>query len=47
MKGESYAGAPDVGLEAGGTEGIARTVGDTLRAQGLEVDLLPPRDASR
>jgi menaquinone-dependent protoporphyrinogen oxidase len=35
------------GSKRGGTEGIARTVGDTLRAQGLDVDVLPPREAAK
>jgi len=35
------------GSKRGSTEGIARTLGETLRAQGLEVDALPPRDAAR
>ena len=35
------------GSKRGGTEGIARIVGDTLRAQGLDVDLIAARDALR
>ena len=35
------------GSKRGGTEGIARTVGDTLRAEGLQVDVLPPREAAK
>jgi menaquinone-dependent protoporphyrinogen oxidase len=34
------------GSKRGGTEGIARTVGETLRLQGLDVDVLPPREAA-
>jgi len=33
------------GSKRGGTEGIARTVGEALKAQGLDVDLAAPRDA--
>jgi menaquinone-dependent protoporphyrinogen oxidase len=35
------------GSKRGGTEGIARIVGDTLRAQGFDVEVLPPRDATK
>lgn len=35
------------GSKRGGTEGIARTVGETLKAQGFNVDLLPARDAEK
>jgi menaquinone-dependent protoporphyrinogen oxidase len=35
------------GSKRGGTEGIARIVGDTLQAQGLDVDLIAARDALR
>jgi menaquinone-dependent protoporphyrinogen oxidase len=35
------------GSKRGGTEGIARIVGDTLRAQGMDVDLIAARDAIR
>jgi menaquinone-dependent protoporphyrinogen oxidase len=30
------------GSTSGGTEGIARTIGDTLQREGFEVDVLPP-----
>jgi len=35
------------GSKNGGTEGIARIVGETLRSEGLEVDLVPARQAGR
>jgi menaquinone-dependent protoporphyrinogen oxidase len=35
------------GSKRGGTEGIARTVAEVLRRQGLDVDLLAPRAAAR
>lgn len=35
------------GSKRGGTEGLARTVADALRDEGVEVDLLPPREAAR
>ncbi|MGO9828896.1 MAG: flavodoxin domain-containing protein [Myxococcaceae bacterium] len=33
------------GSKRGGTEGIARMVGEALRSQGVEVDVLAPREA--
>jgi menaquinone-dependent protoporphyrinogen oxidase len=35
------------GSTRGGTEGIARTIGDTLQSEGFEVDVLPPRAAAK
>jgi menaquinone-dependent protoporphyrinogen oxidase len=35
------------GSKRGGTEGIARIIGETLEARGLDVDLLPARRALR
>lgn len=35
------------GSTRGGTEGIARTITDTLRTEGFEVDALPPRAAAK
>jgi menaquinone-dependent protoporphyrinogen oxidase len=35
------------GSKRGGTEGIARIVGDALRSEGVEVDLRSPRDAKK
>jgi menaquinone-dependent protoporphyrinogen oxidase len=35
------------GSKRGGTQGIAETVADDLRAEGFEVDLLPPRRVRR
>jgi menaquinone-dependent protoporphyrinogen oxidase len=35
------------GSKRGGTEGIARTIGDTLQAEGFDVDVLPPRVAAK
>jgi menaquinone-dependent protoporphyrinogen oxidase len=35
------------GSKRGGTEGIARIIGETLRAEGLDVDLIAARDALR
>jgi menaquinone-dependent protoporphyrinogen oxidase len=33
------------GSKRGGTEGIARSLGESLRAEGVDVDMLPPRVA--
>jgi menaquinone-dependent protoporphyrinogen oxidase len=35
------------GSTRGGTEGIARTIADTLQSERFEVDVLPPRAATR
>jgi menaquinone-dependent protoporphyrinogen oxidase len=35
------------GSKRGGTEGIARTIGETLWSEGFEVDVLPPRAAAK
>lgn len=35
------------GSKRGGTEGIARTIGDVLRAEGDDVEVLPPKEAGR
>jgi menaquinone-dependent protoporphyrinogen oxidase len=35
------------GSKRGGTEGIARIVGDSLRAEGFDVDLRSPREAEK
>lgn len=35
------------GSKRGGTEGIARTIGETLRSEGYDVELLPARRASK
>jgi len=35
------------GSKRGGTEGIGRTIADALRAEGLDVEVLPAREASR
>jgi menaquinone-dependent protoporphyrinogen oxidase len=35
------------GSKRGGTQGIARTIADTLKSEGFEVDVLPPRSAAK
>lgn len=35
------------GSKRGGTEGVARILAEALRNEGLDVDLLPPKDAAR
>jgi menaquinone-dependent protoporphyrinogen oxidase len=35
------------GSTRGGTEGIARTIGEALQGEGFEVDMLPPRAATK
>ena len=36
-----------LGLEARGTEGISRTVGEALQRDGLDVDIPPPESAAK